>query len=188
MSNKRRALLAAVLVAIPSPFFLGFLLQAYSPELFYFRTAGDANTVTSDILTLLGSRSGYLAYISAFLLFFVVGFVAAMVALAGAPKRRGSSDLSHRPVASQPEPRRASVQPVQTETHGNMEEGLVKWFNVKKGFGFITRDNGDDIFVHFRAIEGQGRRILRQGQRVRYTVIQADKGPQADQVEVIGEE
>ncbi|WP_246065617.1 cold-shock protein [Hydrocarboniclastica marina] len=63
----------------------------------------------------------------------------------------------------------------------------MKWFNVKKGFGFITRDSGDDVFVHFRAIEGEGRRVLRQGQRVSFVVVEANKGLQADQVEVIGE-
>lgn len=177
MHNKRRALLAAVLVAIPSPFFLGFLLQAFSPELFYFRTAGDAETVTSDVVTLLGSSSGYVAYLSAFLLFLIVGFITAVVASAGSANRGERPEARHSPAPSR-----------QVEPDGEAEEGLVKWFNVKKGFGFITRSNGDDIFVHFRAIEGQGRRVLRQGQRVSYTVVQADKGLQADQVEVIGEE
>ena len=64
------------------------------------------------------------------------------------------------------------------------EEGTVKWFNVKKGFGFITRDSGDDVFVHFRAIEGHGRKVLRQGQRVSFTVVDAEKGLQANDVTV----
>lgn len=66
---------------------------------------------------------------------------------------------------------------------GPREEGSVKWFNVSKGFGFITKDNGDEIFVHFRSIRGEGRRSLRDGQRVSFVEAQSDKGPQAEDVE-----
>ena len=62
------------------------------------------------------------------------------------------------------------------------ETGTVKWFNTSKGFGFISRDTGDDIFVHFRAIRGEGHRILVEGQRVEYSVISRDKGLQAEDV------
>lgn len=62
------------------------------------------------------------------------------------------------------------------------ETGIVKWFNSSKGFGFITRDSGDDIFVHFRAIRGEGHRVLRDGQRVEFAVSEGDKGLQADDV------
>lgn len=67
------------------------------------------------------------------------------------------------------------------------EEGEVKWFNVSKGFGFIRRDNGEEIFVHFRSIRSKnpGRRGLRDGQRVSYVVIDSDKGPQAEDVEEV---
>ncbi|NMT63409.1 cold-shock protein [Marinobacter sp. W62] len=68
------------------------------------------------------------------------------------------------------------------------EEGTVKWFNVKKGFGFIVRESGDEVFVHFRAIRGRGRRVLRQGQRVRFSVVEADKGLQADNVSILSDE
>jgi CspA family cold shock protein len=69
---------------------------------------------------------------------------------------------------------------------GNREQGVVKWFNYTKGFGFITRDSGDDIFVHFKSIrgEGDGKRGLREGQRVDFNVSQGDKGLQADDVVV----
>lgn len=63
------------------------------------------------------------------------------------------------------------------------EEGTVKWFNVKKGYGFITRDSGDDVFVHYRNIRGQGRRSISEGQRVEFEVIEGEKGLQADEVE-----
>ena len=65
------------------------------------------------------------------------------------------------------------------------EQGQVKWFNVSKGFGFITKDDGEEIFVHFRSIRGGGRRGLRDGQRVSFVVAQSDKGPQAEDVEGI---
>ncbi len=59
------------------------------------------------------------------------------------------------------------------------EVGTVKWFNAAKGFGFITRENGDEIFVHFRSIQGKGHRSLGEGQRVIFSVTQGDKGLQA---------
>jgi CspA family cold shock protein len=59
------------------------------------------------------------------------------------------------------------------------EIGTVKWFNAAKGFGFITRENGDDIFVHFRSIQGKGHRSLGEGQRVVFSIAQGDKGLQA---------
>lgn len=62
------------------------------------------------------------------------------------------------------------------------ETGNVKWFNSSKGFGFITRDSGDDIFVHFRSIRGQGHRVLHDGQRVEFVVSEGDKGLQAEDV------
>ncbi|VXB74943.1 Cold-shock protein [Pseudomonas sp. 8AS] len=65
---------------------------------------------------------------------------------------------------------------------GDRETGTVKWFNTSKGFGFISRDAGDDIFVHFRAIRGEGHRILVEGQRVEFSVMQRDKGLQAEDV------
>lgn len=62
------------------------------------------------------------------------------------------------------------------------EHGQVKWFNASKGFGFITRDNGEDVFVHFRSIRGEGHRMLKDGQRVEFAVSMGSKGPQADDV------
>ncbi|MBP0048426.1 cold-shock protein [Marinobacterium sp. AK62] len=62
---------------------------------------------------------------------------------------------------------------------------MVKWFNVSKGFGFITRDNGDDVFVHFRNIRGRGHRSLNEGQKVRFNVRESEKGLQAEDVSVV---
>ncbi|WP_422134470.1 cold-shock protein [Endozoicomonas sp. ALD040] len=62
------------------------------------------------------------------------------------------------------------------------ETGTVKWFNVSKGFGFITRDSGEDVFVHYRTIRGEGHRTLSEGQRVEFIVVEKDKGLQAEDV------
>lgn len=61
-------------------------------------------------------------------------------------------------------------------------QGTVKWFNGTKGFGFIEREEGDDVFVHFSAIVGDGFRNLEEGQRVEFEVTQGEKGPQAQNV------
>lgn len=70
----------------------------------------------------------------------------------------------------------------QTYDMSNRDTGTVKWFNTSKGFGFISRDSGDDIFVHFRAIRGEGHRVLVEGQRVEFSVMNRDKGLQAEDV------
>jgi CspA family cold shock protein len=62
------------------------------------------------------------------------------------------------------------------------EQGTVKWFNGSKGYGFIERDSGEDVFVHFSAILADGYRSLEEGQRVEFVVTQGDKGPQASEV------
>ena len=65
----------------------------------------------------------------------------------------------------------------------NRETGTVKWFNDAKGFGFISRESGDDVFVHFRSIQGSGFKTLQEGQKVSFVVARGQKGLQADQVE-----
>jgi CspA family cold shock protein len=64
-------------------------------------------------------------------------------------------------------------------------QGTVKWFNGSKGFGFIERDGGEDVFVHFSAIAGEGFRNLNEGDRVEFVVTEGEKGPQAQDVVVI---
>ena len=123
----------------------------------------------------LGSMPPVVAYLIAFFVFAVVAFIATRLATLGQGSQASKQGKS--------KPRKKA-----RGSDSNAEEGTVKWFNVKKGFGFITRDCGGDVFVHFRAIEGEGRRALRQGQRVRYTVVEAEKGLQANDVVTLDDE
>ncbi len=64
-----------------------------------------------------------------------------------------------------------------------MEQGKVKWFNAEKGFGFIEREEGSDVFVHYSAIQGEGFKSLEEGQSVSFQVEEGQRGPQAANVE-----
>ena len=66
-----------------------------------------------------------------------------------------------------------------------MAQGTVKWFNAEKGYGFIAVDGGNDLFVHYTAIEMDGYRSLEDGQRVEFEVGEGPKGPQAEQVRIV---
>lgn len=63
-----------------------------------------------------------------------------------------------------------------------MEKGTVKWFNAEKGYGFISRENGEDVFVHFSAITMDGFKTLDEGQEVEFEIVDGEKGPQATNV------
>jgi CspA family cold shock protein len=65
---------------------------------------------------------------------------------------------------------------------GQVITGTVKWFNDAKGYGFLEREGGPDVFVHFRAINGEGHRTLKDGQKVTFEVVQGPKGPAAENV------
>ena len=84
-------------------------------------------------------------------------------------------------------PKRKSGKFTKRDKQGSQErtKGTVKWFNSSKGFGFITIDSGEEIFVHFRSIEGRGRRVLRDGQKVTLLVANSEKGPQAEDVRIV---
>ena len=64
-------------------------------------------------------------------------------------------------------------------------QGTVKWFNESKGYGFIARESGDDVFVHYSAIKGEGFRTLNEGDRVEFVITQGQKGPAASEVTVL---
>ena len=68
----------------------------------------------------------------------------------------------------------------------HMAQGTVKWFNADKGYGFIAVEGGQDVFVHFSAITGDGYRSLEEGQKVEFDITQGQKGPQAENVMAVG--
>jgi CspA family cold shock protein len=174
MRNPSKAILVALLIAIPAPLVLALLLTL-TPEPLRLIAAGQ-------LVEALGSNGGILAYILTLVLFGIAGFLAVAIAAKQPARQRSSSRSSNR--AQQQADDDDGYD--DTGPEGN-EEGTVKWFNVKKGFGFIVRDSGDEVFVHFRAIRGRGRRVLRQGQLVRFNVVEADKGLQADNVSILSD-
>jgi len=83
-----------------------------------------------------------------------------------------------RKVSSRPKKAKATT----VSPSSNQTSGTVKWFNYKKGFGFIEQENGEDVFVHHRSIIGTGRKSLREGQKVLMDIVDGDKGLQAENV------
>ncbi len=79
----------------------------------------------------------------------------------------------------------AQAKEVSHSSDPNRESGTVKWFDTNKGYGFITRSMGEDIFVHFRSIKGNGYRSLYEGQAVEFIVTKGSKGPQAEDIHII---
>lgn len=133
--------------------------------------AAAASTLTT---LLLGSAISYPALLAAFSIATVA--TALLVSRTSSSNTSASSNTPAKSTQNKPAGRA-------TADDSAREQGLVKWFNVSKGFGFITKDDGEEIFVHFRSIRGEGRRGLRDGQRVSFVVAQSDKGPQAEDVE-----
>jgi CspA family cold shock protein len=76
-----------------------------------------------------------------------------------------------------------AIQTVVEEGKKHMEQGTVKWFNDAKGFGFISRQNGEDVFVHYSAINSSGFKSLQEGQAVQFNVVKGPKGWQASDVQ-----
>jgi CspA family cold shock protein len=106
-------------------------------------------------------------------------FCAATVISALLPAAGAASNAGAQPATE------SQQTPTRPAAAGDREQGKVKWFNVSKGFGFITKDDGEEIFVHFRSIRGEGRRSLKDGQRVSFVITQSEKGPQAEDVEAL---
>ncbi len=97
-------------------------------------------------------------YANLWIISFLSVWIAAILSVKATSSRSGGSDVT---------------------ISGDQERGTVKWFNAAKGFGFITRENGEDVFVHFRSIQGKGHRSLGEGQAVIFSVAEGDKGLQA---------
>jgi CspA family cold shock protein len=98
------------------------------------------------------------AYAKLWAISFISIFIAAVISVKISPAKSAGSDV---------------------KISGDQERGTVKWFNAAKGFGFITRENGEDVFVHFRSIQGKGHRSLGEGQAVIFSVAEGEKGLQA---------
>ena len=124
-------------------------------------TAAIATAVAWVLLTLIQSLDATVQMIATPVILFAAILAAALLSSGGTGATAGADDGD------------------------DAETGTVKWFNVKKGYGFITRDSGDDVFVHYRNILGEGRRAIQEGQRVSFVVVSGDKGPQADRVSAI---
>ena len=151
------AVICAVVVA-------GLAVVAF-PALVTGLQLADGTSVTSSNLLAVPGMAAFIAVLA------VVAAIVSFVSAQLAPSRRRRF--------------RSSGTVVEEDVEDGRERGVVKWFNVKKGFGFITWDEGEDVFVHFRSIRGQGHRSLTEGQRVKFTVVRGQKGPQAEDVSAL---
>lgn len=156
-----RKLIVAVIFAVIAPFVVVALIAGLAKDV----QLADGAAVSFS--TLLNSEGMAVALIVMAILAFIISFVSAQLVPARRRRQRSSGTM------------------VESDVEDGRERGVVKWFNVKKGFGFITWDEGEDVFVHFRSIRGQGHRSLTEGQRVKFSVVRGDKGPQAEDVSAI---
>lgn len=156
-----RKIIVAVVCAVVLPGLVVMVLPALVTGL---QMAGGAQLTSSGMLSAAG-MTAFLAVLA------LAGFVLSFASMQLAPSRRRRY--------------RSSGTVVESDVEDGRERGVVKWFNVKKGFGFITWDQGEDVFVHFRSIRGQGHRSLTEGQRVKFTVVRGQKGPQAEDVSAV---
>jgi CspA family cold shock protein len=156
-----RKIIVALVFAIVSPFVVAALLSGMTEGL----TLANGELLNSDNLIKVVGMTDFLI---------VIGVLTFLISL-------GSAFL----VPSRRRRQRSSGTIVESDVEDGRERGVVKWFNVKKGFGFITWDEGEDVFVHFRSIRGQGHRSLTEGQRVKFSVVRGQKGPQAEDVSAV---
>ena len=180
-----RCFFISVLLAAPAPLLMAVMVHLFNAEL--------AAAWISE-LAVSGIASVYLAVAVAS---FIVALLASLGAASLAPPMLVTPEVAQiarsaqrQPVAEEPDEDAQDHDDDGEEEdvidlNDGREEGEVKWFNTNKGYGFITRDNGEDVFVHFRAIRGRGPRMLTEGQIVRYHVIENDRGLQADDISII---
>jgi len=160
-----KLMLRKILVAVISAIILAGVVAVVLPALVSDLQLSDGTSLAEAGLMTADGMPGFLAVVA------VAGFVLSIVSAQLSPSRRRRF--------------RNSGTVVEQDVEDGRERGVVKWFNVKKGFGFITWDEGEDVFVHFRSIRGQGHRSLTEGQRVKFTVVRGQKGPQAEDVSAI---
>ena len=151
------------------PIVLGGLLAVFglSPE-FAFNPGGG-------LFSLLASGSGWMVYLLVALMFFVATLIPTIVSNVAINKGSVNRHSMNRVPA-------ADGSTAATDAADQREDGEVKWFNPNKGYGFITRSNGEEIFAHFRSIRGRGHRTLRQGQKVKFKAVEGEKGLQAEDI------
>ena len=153
----------SAIVALPFPFLI-----------FLAGSRLDVFTSETSAIEFLKTDNGMTFYFAAFLMFIVASVISGLFFDS---ERRSAGSTSKTGSEARSEGASSGVEGTQF--------GTVKWFNVNKGFGFITTEEGDDIFVHFRSIQGRGRRSLRQGQSVSFDTSMGDKGKQADNFSVV---
>ena len=173
-----RCFLISVLLAAPTPLLLAGIVHLTDSALAELWMAELAISGVSGV------------YIAVAIGSFIVLCIGTLASAAFAPSVVVASDVVARPKPASRQPQAAAPMDDDEEEdiidpNDGREEGEVKWFNTNKGYGFITRDNGEDVFVHFRAIRGRGPRMLAEGQIVRYHVIKNERGLQADDVSII---
>lgn len=176
-----RCILISLLLAAPAPLLLAGIVHLFNAPL--------AELLITE-LAISGIAGTYFAVaFGSFVLLCAGTLAAAGLAppVVVTPEVASTKPAPRQPAASAPEEDDWDEEEDIIDPNDGREEGEVKWFNTNKGYGFITRDNGEDVFVHFRAIRGRGPRMLTEGQIVRYYVIKNERGLQADDVSIIVE-
>ncbi|MFT4824888.1 MAG: CspA family cold shock protein [Halioglobus sp.] len=142
--------------------------------------------IASAATTFAGSHGAFFTVFCAFAAATIATSLLGSIKAPGAATSAATGSARNaKPKSTKPKPQKADKSSKPKSTGGKREDGEVKWFNVSKGFGFISRENGEEIFVHFRSILGEGRRSLRDGQKVSFVVADSDKGLQAEDVEPV---
>lgn len=155
-----RKIIVSLVLALVAPFILKLALSNKLADI----ALASGGSLADKLSTM---PNVWVIYIIVALIFFAIAFISALTVPSSRRRSRSSGTV------------------VESDVDDGRERGMVKWFNVKKGFGFITWDDGEDVFVHFRSIRGQGHRSLTEGQRVKFMVVRGQKGPQAEDVSVV---